>query len=158
MPQRSAGVLPVRLVEDRLEFFLVHPGGPFFRRKDDGAWSIVKGLIEPGEDPESAARRELTEELGVPAPPGQYLSLGRVAQTNKIVEAWAVAADIDPEIIVSNTFELVWPPRSGKRATFPEVDRAGWFDRETAWSKILTAQRPFLDRAEALRGALFPTD
>lgn len=154
MPQRSAGILPLRVVDGRLECFLVHPGGPFFRNKDEGAWSVVKGLVEPGEDAASAARREFSEELGLPAPPGPYVPLGEVKQTNKIVEAWAVIAQIDPAAIVSNTFELVWPPRSGKRVRFPEVDRAGWFDLETAQRKILAAQRPFLERAAQLWGRL----
>lgn len=154
MPQRSAGILPVRLVDGRLEFFLVHPGGPFFRNKDERAWSVVKGLMEPGEDAASAARREFTEELGLPAPPGPYLPLGDVRQSNKIVEAWAVATQIDPRAIVSNTFELIWPPRSGKRVRFPEVDRAGWFELELAQRKILAAQRPFLERAAQLRDRL----
>lgn len=151
MPLRSAGLLPVRLVGGRLEFFLVHPGGPFFRKKDDGVWSIVKGLIEGDEAPLDTAQRELTEETGFAPPAGPYLDLGHVVQKGgKRVEAWAVRADFEPSALVSNTFELEWPPRSGRRASFPEVDRAGWFDRVTAERKILPAQQPFLERAAAL--------
>lgn len=146
--KRSAGVLPVRWVDGRMEVFLVHPGGPFFRKKDEGAWSIPKGLLEPSdEDPLDAARRELTEETGLPAPEGSYVELGGVRQKGgKWVEAWAVQADLNPDAIVSNTFSLEWPPRSGRQQQFPEIDRAAWFDLETARRKILPAQAAFLER------------
>jgi len=150
----SAGLLPVRVREGELEFFLVHPGGPFFRKKDDGAWSLPKGLVAEGEEPLAAAQRELIEETGFALPPGPYHALGRIRQSNKWVEAWAVLADFDPAKLVSNTFEIEWPPRSGKRASFPEVDRAGWFDFSAASQKILAAQRPFLERAQALGATL----
>lgn len=141
-------MLPVRRVDGRLEVFLVHPGGPFFRKKDEGVWSVAKGLLERAdEDVLAAAKRELSEETGFAPPEGPYVALGRVKQKGgKIVDAWAVAADFDPDAIESNTFELEWPPRSGRRETFPEVDRAAWFDLETARRKILPAQVPFLDR------------
>ena len=140
-----------------MEFFLVHPGGPFFRNKDAGAWSVVKGLVERDDpDPLAAARRELTEETGFAAPEGPYVSLGAVKQKGgKIVEAWAVVAALDPAALRSNLFELEWPPRSGRLASFPEVDRAGWFDADRAREKLLAAQHPFVDRALAARAVLF---
>ncbi len=155
MPARrhSAGILPVRETEGRLEVFLVHPGGPFFRTKDEGAWSVVKGLLDESDDDAlCAAQRELREETGFDPPPGPYVSLGNVKQKGgKLVEAWAVRADFDPAAIVSNTFALEWPPRSGSFARFPEVDRAAWFDLSTAHDKIVPAQRPFLERVLELR-------
>ncbi|MGF1466555.1 MAG: NUDIX domain-containing protein [Sandaracinaceae bacterium] len=150
--RRAAGVLPVREVDGDPEFFLVHPGGPFFRRRDAGVWSVPKGLLEDGDvDALAAARRELAEETGFAAPAGPSVDLGEVRQKGgKVVHAWAVHAPaFDPEALRSNTFELEWPPRSGTMATFPEVDRAGWFDRAAAEVRILAAQVPFLDRALA---------
>ncbi len=150
--RRSAGVLPVRELAGELEVFLVHPGGPFYVRKDEGVWSIPKGLVDEDEDTLAAARRELCEETGFEAPAGPYVELGEVKQKGgKIVTAWAVAADFDAGAIRSNTFELEWPPRSGKIARFPEVDRAGWFDLELAAQKLLPAQRPFLERVVLVR-------
>jgi predicted NUDIX family NTP pyrophosphohydrolase len=147
MPQRSAGIL---LHRPGPEVLLVHPGGPFFARRDDGAWSIPKGLYEDGEEPLAAARREFAEELGSPCPDGPALELGEIRQRNgKRVTAWAVAGDLDPTAITSNTFELEWPPRSGRLQTFPEVDRAGWFTIDAARVKILAAQAAFLDRLMA---------
>jgi predicted NUDIX family NTP pyrophosphohydrolase len=148
MPQRSAGILLYRRRDGgSLEVLLVHPGGPFFARRDDGAWSIPKGLYEDGEEPLAAARREFAEELGSPCPDGPALELGEVRQRNgKRVTAWAVEGDLDPEAITSNTFEIEWPPRSGRTREFPEVDRAAWFDLGTAREKILAAQAAFLDR------------
>jgi predicted NUDIX family NTP pyrophosphohydrolase len=128
---------------------LIHPGGPFWKKRDDGAWSVPKGEIEPGESPAEVARREFHEELGHPAPDGDLVPLGKVRQAGgKIVEVWAAEGDIDTDRIESMTFEMEWPPRSGRRATFPEVDRAAWFDLETARRKILDAQRVFIDRLE----------
>jgi predicted NUDIX family NTP pyrophosphohydrolase len=142
-------------VDGRLEVFLVHPGGPFFAKKDAGAWSIAKGAIDEGEDPLAAAQRELVEETGVVLPPGPYVSLGQVKQRNgKLVDGWAVAADFDAGAVVSNTFELEWPPRSGMIKSFPEIDRAAWLDLDRAAEKILAAQQPFLDRALALRAQI----
>lgn len=133
---------------------LVHPGGPFWAKKDDGAWSIPKGEHGDDEEPLAAARREFAEELGV-APPGGEVPqpLGEVRQKGgKLVTAWALAGDLDPAQVVSNTFELEWPPRSGRRQAFPEVDRAEWFGIEQARVKLLPAQVPFLDALAALLG------
>ena len=125
----------------------MHPGGPLWKRKDDGAWSIPKGEIERGETPIDVAGREFAEELGRPAPAGTFTSLGSVQQSGgKIVHAWAIPADIDVEHVTSSTFEMEWPPRSGRMASFPEVDRAEWFDLETARRKINPAQQAFIDR------------
>src|SRR4051812_13359232 len=144
MPQRSAGIL---LHRPGPEVLLVHPGGPFFARRDDGAWSIPKGLYEPGEEPLACARREFAEELGSPCPDGPALELGEIRQRNgKRVTAWAVEGDLDADAFTSNTFSLEWPPRSGRIQEFPEVDRAGWFALDPARKKILEAQSPLLDR------------
>jgi len=151
MPVRSAGVIAYRK-RASLEVLIVHPGGPFWRRKDLGAWSIPKGEFS-SEAPEIAARREFLEELGieltVPLTP-----LGQIRQRGgKTVIAFAVEFDLDPATIRSNTFEMEWPPRSGKRETFPEVDRAAWFDLAEAQSRINEGQRPLLDRlAQSLAG------
>lgn len=137
----------------------MHPGGPFFARRDEGVWSVAKGLIEPGEDGLKAAQREFVEETGFALPPGPYLALDSVKQKGgKVVEAWAVVADFDPAALVSNTFEREWPPRSGRMQRFPEIDRGGWFELAAARRKLLAAQQPFLDRALALRSALFGRD
>jgi predicted NUDIX family NTP pyrophosphohydrolase len=152
VPRTSAGLLLHRHRDGELEVLLVHPGGPFWARKDAGAWSVPKGEYEPTEDPRAAARREFAEELGSPPPEGPALDLGEVAQKGgKRVRAWAVAGDLDVTTVVSNTFEMEWPPRSGRRQTFPECDRAEWFGLDAAAAKLLGAQRPFLDR---LRRAL----
>lgn len=148
MPKHSAGILPVRLQGDRVEVMLVHPGGPFFRKKDAGAWSVVKGLVEDGEDLLEAARRELVEETGFTPPEGPYAHLGQITQKGgKRVDAFAVLADFDVAALRSETFELEWPPRSGRVQRFPEVDRAAWYAPDEARAKILEAQRPFVDRA-----------
>jgi predicted NUDIX family NTP pyrophosphohydrolase len=147
--KRSAGILLFRQSGGEAEFLLVHPGGPFWAKKDAGAWSIPKGQIEEEEEPRACAIRELEEELGK-APEldaGQLVELGSIKQkAGKVVEAWAAEADFDPATLASNTFEIEWPPRSGKQLEFPEVDRAEWFDLETAREKILPAQAEFLDR------------
>ena len=146
--KRSAGILLFRRGEET-EFLLVHPGGPFWTRKDEGAWSIPKGQIEDGEEPRACAIRELGEELG-PAPeldPERLIELGSVRQrSGKVVEAWAAEGDFDPAALDSNTFSMEWPPRSGSEQEFPEVDRAEWFGLEAAREKILPAQAEFLDR------------
>jgi predicted NUDIX family NTP pyrophosphohydrolase len=135
-----------------LEVLLVHPGGPYWRRRDEGAWSIPKGEIDAGEDAMRAASREFTEETGGGLM-GPLEPLGEVRQQGgKRVTAFAVEGDLDAEAIKSNTFEIEWPPRSGKMQSFPEVDRAGWFDLPAAHAKILESQRPFLDRLAALVG------
>ena len=124
---------------------LVHPGGPFWRRKDLGAWTIPKGEVQPGEDLLDAARREYHEETGWPIE-GEVISLGQVRQASrKVVHAWAVEGEFDPAAINSNTFEMEWPPRSGKMTTFPEADKAAWFGIDEARRRILPAQAPLLD-------------
>lgn len=139
----------VRPGRNGVEVLLVHPGGPFWQKRDDGAWSIPKGEIEPGEKPIEVARREFKEELGLPAPEGDLVPLGSVRQAGgKVVQAWAVRSDIDVSDVRSTTFDMEWPPRSGKRHAFPEVDRAEWFELETARRKIVPAQAKFLDRLE----------
>lgn len=135
----------------RREVLLVHPGGPFWAKRDEGAWSIPKGEIDVGEEPLDVARREFEEELGLPPPDGDLAPLGSVRQAGgKVVRAWTVEADFDVSRLRSNTFEMEWPPRSGRKQEFPEVDRAEWFDLEVARRKILPAQAAFLDRLEAL--------
>ena len=125
----------------------MHPGGPFWAKRDEGAWSIPKGEIGPGEAPLEVARREFREELGAEPPDGEVAALGVVRQAGgKTVHAWAVKGDFDVSALRSNSFEMEWPPRSGRRTTFPEVDRAAWFDLEAARVKVLDAQRAFLDR------------
>jgi predicted NUDIX family NTP pyrophosphohydrolase len=147
MPERSAGILLFRRGQAGLEVLLVHPGGPFFARRDAGAWSIPKGLYEAGEEPLACARREFAEELGSACPDGPALELGEIRQRNgKRVTAWAVEGDLDPDGITSNTFTIEWPPRSGRQREFPEVDRAGWFSLDAAREKLLPAQAPLLDR------------
>jgi len=147
--KRSAGVLLFRRSGDATEFLLVHPGGPFWAKKDAEAWSIPKGQIEEDEEPRACAIRELEEELGPAAAldPAQLIELGSIRQrAGKVVEAWAAEAEFDPAQLDSNTFTMEWPPRSGKQAEFPEVDRAEWFSPEAAREKILPAQAELLDR------------
>jgi|SRR5207248_7579323 len=147
MPASSAGILLHRRRRDRLEVLLVHPGGPFWRRRDLGAWSIPKGEYVSDEDPLAAARREFAEELGVPPPDGPAEDLGEVRQKGgKRVRAWGLEGDLDADAVVSNTFELEWPPRSGRKIDVPEVDRAEWFSLEDAREKINPAQAELLDR------------
>ena len=144
--KRSAGLLLYRGAPDRLEVLLVHPGGPFWAKKDAGAWSIPKGEIDAGEEPLAAARREFEEETGVAPPDGEAVALEPRRQAGgKLVMAWAVRGDLDPALIRSGTFSLEWPPRSGRQQEFPEVDRAGWFTLEQAREKILNGQVPFLN-------------
>ncbi|TIT67695.1 MAG: NUDIX domain-containing protein [Mesorhizobium sp.] len=151
MAKRSAGLLIYRRSGGDIEVLLVHPGGPFWAKKDDGAWSIPKGLVDQGEDELAAARRETGEELGMKVE-GAFARLGDYRQPGgKIVSAWSVEADIDVTAISSNTFTMEWPPRSGSMKAFPEVDRAGWFTLAEAEVKILQGQRPMLsDLAEQL--------
>jgi predicted NUDIX family NTP pyrophosphohydrolase len=145
MPNHSAGILLYRRSAHQLEVLLVHPGGPYWAKKDDGAWTIPKGGYAPGEDALAAAKREFREETGATAD-GQAMALGAFRQSAaKIVEVWAVEGAFDPEALVSNTFAMEWPPRSGRTSEFPEVDRAGWFTPELAWRKILKGQRPILE-------------
>jgi predicted NUDIX family NTP pyrophosphohydrolase len=135
-----------------LEVLLVHPGGPFWARRDLGAWSIPKGEYGPDEAPLAAARREFAEELGVATPEGPIEDLGEVRQkSGKLVRAWALAGDVDVSGVRSNTFTLEWPPRSGVTQEFPEVDRAEWFELTVAREKIVPAQVPLLDRLQELQ-------
>jgi predicted NUDIX family NTP pyrophosphohydrolase len=149
--KRSSGILLYRDRDDgTTEFLLVHPGGPYWARRDDGAWSIPKGGIEEEEDSRTAALRELDEELGGGAPdldPDELIELGSIRQrAGKVVDAWAAEGDFDPAALESNTFEMEWPPRSGREVEFPEVDRADWFALEEAKRRLLPAQGEFLDR------------
>jgi len=144
--KNSAGILLHRLRGSGIEVFLVHPGGPFWATKDAGAWSIPKGEFEAGEDPLEAAKREFKEETGF-AVAGNFIELTPVKQPGgKVVYAWAVMGDCEADSIKSNTFSLEWPPRSGKRKEFPEVDRAGWFPMAEAREKLLKGQVGFLTR------------
>ena len=148
MLRRSAGVLAYRQSAKGLEVFLIQPGGPFKKKMDVGAWMIPKGEINPREDPLAAARREFAEETGVTLQ-GPFAPLGEVRQAGgKYVAAWATQADIAPAAVVSMEFEIEWPPRSGKRQSYPEVDRAAWFDMARARQYVLPSQMPFLDRLE----------
>lgn len=148
MPQLSAGLLMYRVRQGKPQALLVHPGGPFWRNKDEGAWTIPKGIVAAGEELLDAARREFLEETGF-APAGRLIALSPVKQkAGKVVHAWAVEGDIDAAAIKSNTFMMEWPPRSGKQAEFPEVDRAEWFDLETAKKKMNPAQAAFVVELE----------
>jgi len=150
--QTSAGILMYRGAGEGLELFLVHPGGPFWAKKDEGAWSIPKGLPDAGEDLLAAAKREFHEETGFTAE-GDFTPLGAFKQPGgKIVHAWAVEGDGDPSKLVSNLFEMEWPPKSGRRARFPEIDRAGWFHPREAQTKILRGQQPIITKLFALLG------
>lgn len=144
MKKQSAGILMYRLQGNKPEFLLAHPGGPFWVNKDRGAWSIPKGEFEPQEDPLKAAIREFREETGVD-PKGEFKALQPITQkSGKIVNAWAVKGDLDVSAITSNHFDVEWPPRSGKKQSFPEIDRVGWFTYDIATEKILPAQLPLL--------------
>ena len=146
MAKTSAGLLLYRWREGRLEVFLVHPGGPFWARKDEGAWSIPKGEFTAGEDPLLAARREVEEETGL-VPDGAFVALSPLRQAGgKIVHAFALEGDCDPTAIRSNSFTIEWPPRSGERREFPEVDRAAWFALAEAKRKILNSQLGLLEQ------------
>jgi predicted NUDIX family NTP pyrophosphohydrolase len=149
---RSAGLLMFRRTPRGTEVLLAHPGGPFWTRRDDAAWTLPKGEIDPGEDALAAARREFLEETGfASAPP--FLPLGELRQkSGKRITAWAFEGDADPARLVSNAFELEWPPRSGRLRSFPEVDRVRWFGLEEARRKLIAGQAPFLDALEACLG------
>jgi predicted NUDIX family NTP pyrophosphohydrolase len=144
---RSAGILLYRLTGGAPEVLLVHPGGPYWARKDAGAWSIPKGDHGDDEDAQACARREFEEETGTALPPGDLADLGTVKlKSGKQVTAWAAEGDVDADAIASNTFETEWPPRSGRMQAFPEVDRAGWFGLDAAREKLNPAQAAFVDR------------
>ena len=150
MPKQAAGILLYRRGPRGLEVLLAHPGGPLWAKKDVGAWTIPKGQFTDSESPIAAAKREFEEEMGSP-PPGDFVELGSIRQpSGKIVYAFTAASDFDVSTVKSNLFSLEWPPRSGKFADFPEVDRAAWFSMDDARAKILKGQLPFLDRLLAL--------
>ncbi|MGY4537247.1 putative NUDIX family NTP pyrophosphohydrolase [Mucilaginibacter sp. UYNi724] len=150
MLKQSAGILLYRLTDGVLQVFLVHPGGPYFRKKDDGAWSVPKGEFTDDEEPLAAAKREFEEEAGKPIT-GNFIKLQPVKQkSGKVVHAWAVEGDIDHTNITSNTFEIEWPPKSGKRASFPEIDRAGWFTIDEAKVKMIPGQIGLIEELEEL--------
>ena len=147
MATTSAGILLYRRGPGGIEVLLGHMGGPFWAKKDHGAWSIPKGEHGPDEEPAAVARREFEEELGSPVPADELLPLGQLKVTSsKLLTVWAADGDLDATATTSNTFELEWPPRSGRMQEFPEVDRAAWFGVEEARSKLLKGQVPFLDR------------
>jgi len=149
MAKQSAGILLYRFLNEQLQVFLVHPGGPFFRNKDESSWSIPKGEFTEDESPLDAAKREFMEEIGQKIE-GAFIELKPIQQKGgKAVYAWAVEGDIDHETVVSNSFEIEWPPRSGKRQSFPEVDKAAWFDVGAAKIKINSAQAAFIDNLTA---------
>ena len=150
---RSAGILLYRIRDGEPEVLIVHPGGPFWARKDAGAWSIPKGEHDDDEDAQACALREFEEETGTALTPAALADLGTVRlKSGKLVAAWAVEGDLDADTITSNTFELEWPPRSGRTQEFPEVDRAGWFGLDAAREKLNPAQGVFLDRRRDLLG------
>ncbi len=149
MPKLSAGILPFKVSPDRsIEVLLVHPGGPFWAQKQNHAWSVAKGEYAPGDNPESAAEREFREELGSPVPDGERLDLGEIRQSGgKRVRVWAVEVEDFPvDTVISNRFEIEWPPRSGRIQSFPEVDRAQWVPVERARDLLVRAQTAFIDR------------
>src|SRR5579862_6584185 len=152
MAKESAGVLLYRLRDGAIEVLLVHPGGPFWAKKDEGAWSIPKGEIAPDEEPLAAAIREFAEETGTTLA-GDFRALPPIKQAGgKIVRAWAIAGELDPATIRSNSFEMEWPPRSGKRQSFPEIDRAAWFALDEAKTRINKGQAALLDALSASLG------
>lgn len=147
MAKRSAGILLYRIAGGAPEVLLVHPGGPFWARKEAGVWSIPKGEYDDGEDPRACALREFEEETGAALPPGDLIDLGSVKQKGgKVVSAWAAEGELEADSVRSNTFTMEWPPRSGRTAEFPEIDRAAWFGVEAAREKLIPAQAELLDR------------
>lgn len=149
--KNSAGIVLHRRGEDGVEILLVHPGGPFWAKKDEHGWSVPKGEYDPEtEDAEAAAVREFHEELGHPVPAGDRRELPSIKAGKKTIKAWLIEGDLDPETITSNTFEMEWPPKSGTQASFPEVDRAGWFSLEAARTKLHKGQVPICDLIENL--------
>ncbi|MBS1914716.1 MAG: NUDIX domain-containing protein [Bacteroidetes bacterium] len=146
MHKKSAGILFYRPGDAALKILLVHPGGPFWTNRDEGAWSIPKGEFDESENALLAARREVKEELGIDVS-GTFIELGTAKQkSGKIIYCWAIEHDVDASKIKSNTFELEWPPKSGKKQNFPEVDRAAWFAQNDAEKKIVSGQKPFIER------------
>ena len=150
MPRVSAGLLMYRIQEGKLQVLFAHPGGPFFKNKDEGAWSIPKGEVEPGEDLLETAKREFEEETGI-TPKGPFIALTPITQKGgKIVHAWAFEDDCDPSAIVSNTFTIEWPPKSGQQMEFPEIDRADFFDVAAAKRKVKAAQVALIEELEGI--------
>jgi predicted NUDIX family NTP pyrophosphohydrolase len=158
MKKRSAGLLIFRRRASAIEVFLVHPGGPFWAKKDEGAWSIPKGEFDPTEEPIAAARREFGEETGFEIGDAELLDLGELKQpSGKIIHVWAAPGEYDPAALRSNEFSLEWPPGSGQERQFPEVDRAAWFSLAEAKRRIVPGQRAFIDfLAAKLGGAAAP--
>jgi predicted NUDIX family NTP pyrophosphohydrolase len=147
----SAGILLYRRTGSELQVLLAHPGGPLFRKRDNGHWTVPKGEPDSDEPLLEAARREFAEETGLPLPDGSLLDLGSITQKGgKVVHAWGLEGDLDPEAARSETFELEWPPRSGRLETFPEIDRVAWFDLDEARRRVKDAQIPLIDRLEGL--------
>jgi predicted NUDIX family NTP pyrophosphohydrolase len=151
--KRSAGILLFRRQQGGVEVLLAHPGGPFWRARDAGVWTIPKGGIALGEDPLDAALREFNEETGFTAPPPYLPLTPRKQPSGKVVQAWACEGDADPQALSSMHFTMEWPPRSGRMQSFPEIDRAAWFSLAEARARMLPGQRPFIDDLEALLGA-----
>ena len=143
--KQSAGILLYRNIKKEIQFFLVHPGGPFWKNKDEGSWSIPKGEFTQGEDPLDAAKREFKEETGISCD-GDFIELSPVKlKSGKIIFAWALEKDIDPELIKSNFFEMEWPPKSGKKSSFPEIDKGSWFSPVVAKQKMNATQSAFIN-------------
>lgn len=150
MKKQSAGLLLFKRTKKGVEVLIGHPGGPFWAKRSQGSWSIPKGEITTDEDMFTAAKREFAEELGAPAPEGDYISLGDAKQpSGKVVYIWAYEADFDASHIASNLFEMEWPPKSGQTQQFPELDKAGWFTLAEAQTKLVKGQLPFIDRLAA---------
>ena len=148
---QSAGILLYRNINGQIEFFLVHPGGPFFKNKDEGYWSIPKGEFLPDENPLAAAQREFEEETGRSIKAEKFIELSPIKQkSGKIVHAWSAEGELDADTITSNTFEIEWPPHSGKMSSFPEIDRAGWFSADDARLKVNAAQAALIDELLSL--------
>lgn len=157
MPKLSAGLLIYRTTNKQLEVFLVHPGGPFWANKDLGAWSVPKGEYAESEDVKEAAKREFQEEVGQPVPAGEWQALSEVKYSNKVVTVWAIEGGIDTAKVKSNTFTMEWPPRSGQKAEFPEVDKGEWFDLTTATEKLVKGQVPLVEELAKIKGVDSPT-
>jgi predicted NUDIX family NTP pyrophosphohydrolase len=156
MPKRSAGLLAYRRVGKGIELFLGHPGGPFWAKKDDGAWSIPKGLCEGDEDPLAAAKREFREETGFVIS-GEAMPLGTFKQpSGKVIDVWIVEQDLDPDALHSNMFSMEWPPKSGRMTKFPEIDRAAWLRPDEALRKVTRGQRPIIEELLRKLGCVEP--